>query len=68
MRANLKSGDFEAWATESNRIVRESVYPRDLARGTAPSEAYADLAYDISLRRVALAGYRLADLLRQLFR
>ena len=63
VRANLKSGDFEAWATESNRIVRESVYPRDLTRDEAPSEAYADLAYDISLRRVALAGYRLADLL-----
>ncbi len=63
VRASLKSGDFEAWAAESNRIVRESLYPPDLTRGEAPSGAYAERAYDISLRRAALAGYRLADLL-----
>ena len=66
VRASLKSGDFEAWATESNRIVRKSVYPPDLARGKAPSDAYAAFAYDISLQRAALAGYRLADLLANL--
>ncbi len=63
IRANLKSGDFEAWARESNRIVRESLYPPDLARGQAPSDAYVDRAHDVALRRAALAGYRLADLL-----
>ena len=66
VRANLKSGDFEAWARESNEIVRTSLYPPDLVRGEAPSAAYADLAYDTSLRRAALAGYRLADLLRRI--
>ncbi|MXX62682.1 MAG: S1/P1 nuclease [Holophagales bacterium] len=66
VRANLKSGDFEAWARESNEIVRESLYPADLIRGETPSSTYADLAYDTSLRRAALAGYRLADLLRHL--
>ena len=66
VRANLKSGDFEAWAHESNRIVRNTLYPSDLTRGEAPPAAYADLAYDISLQRAALAGYRLADLLTKL--
>ena len=65
-RAELKSGDFEAWAGESNRIVRTSLYPPELTRGEAPSPAYADVAYETSLRRAALAGYRLADLLRQM--
>ena len=65
-RAELKSGDFEAWAQESNQIVRKSLYPTDLARGGAPPAAYADLAYDTALKRVALAGYRLADLLRRM--
>ena len=65
-RAELKSGDFEAWAQESNQIVRASLYPADLARGAAPRAAYADQAYDTALRRAALAGYRLADLLRQM--
>ena len=66
VRASLKSGDFEAWATESNQIVRNTLYPPDLTRGKAPPAAYADLAYDISLQRAALAGYRLADLLTNL--
>ncbi len=65
-RAALKSGDFEAWAQESNQIVRKSLYPADLARGEAPPARYADQAYDTALRRAALAGYRLADLLRQM--
>lgn len=68
VRASLNSGDFEAWAAESNQIVRTSVYPADLARGKAPSDAYAAFAYDTSLQRAAVAGYRLADLLRRMFR
>ena len=66
VRASLKSGDFEAWAAESNQIVRNTLYPPYLNRGEAPPTAYADLAYDISLQRAALAGYRLADLLTKL--
>ncbi len=66
IRANLGSGDFEAWALESNRLVRSSLYPDSLVRGEAPPAAYADIARGISLRRAALAGYRLADLLRSL--
>ena len=66
IRASLKSGDFEAWARESNQIVRNTLYPPYLNRGEAPPTAYADLAYDISLQRAALAGYRLADLLTKL--
>ena len=66
VRATLKSGDFEAWARESNQIVRTSLYPDNLARGEAPSDVYASMAYDISLQRAALAGYRLADLLTNL--
>ena len=65
-RAELKSGNFEAWARESNQIVRTALYPTDLARGAAPPAAYADLAYDTALQRAALAGYRLADLLRRM--
>lgn len=66
-RASWLIPDFEAWARESNRIVRASVYPADLTRGEAPPASYVDLAYRISLERAALAGYRLADLLRGLF-
>ncbi len=66
-RSVLQPGDFEAWARESNQIARASLYPPDLRRGEAPSPSYADMAYEISLGRAALAGYRLADLLREMF-
>jgi len=65
-RAGLKSGEFEAWALESNGIVREAVYPPDLVREEAPSDRYTEMASRVSLERAALAGYRLADLLREL--
>jgi len=66
VRAGLQSGEFEAWALESNGIVRRSVYPSDIVRGEAPSAGYTEMASRISLERAALAGYRLADLLRQI--
>ncbi len=63
---DFASGDFEAWARESNGITRASLYPPELVRGKAPPEGYAEMAYQVSLRRAAMAGYRLADLLRSL--
>ena len=65
-RAELKSGDFEAWARESNQIVRTALYPANLVRGETPPDHYGDQAFDIALQRAALAGYRLADLLRRM--
>ena len=66
LRAGMKSGDFEAWAKESNQIVRTVLYPSALKRDEAPPAAYAGRTFDIALERVAQAGYRLADLLRQM--
>ena len=50
------------WANESAILAREKAYA-GLTRGGAPSPEYLAEAQAIAKQRVALAGYRLADLL-----
>lgn len=52
------------WALESFELAKTAVYA-DIKEGQTPSEAYIKRAREVSLRRVALAGYRLADLLNR---
>lgn len=60
----LKHGqNARLWAAESESIAKGFVY--SLPEGGAPPSAYLDRAARISRRRVALAGYRLAELLNQ---
>jgi len=54
------------WIEESNTIARGFVYAR-AREGEAPSAVYTTEAQKISGERIALAGYRLAHLLNQLF-
>ncbi|HEY9405114.1 MAG TPA: S1/P1 nuclease [Pyrinomonadaceae bacterium] len=54
------------WIEESNTIARQFVYA-GAREGEAPSAAYTTEAQKISGERIALAGYRLAHLLNQLF-
>jgi hypothetical protein len=76
----LKATDFRAWAEESARLAREVVYqggklagaPRpkgkaDLAQVQAPvlPDGYEQAAREVARRRMALAGYRIADRLRE---
>lgn len=64
--ARMKPGAFDAWAQEGFTTAKGHLYPPDLKRGEAPSAAYGAMAYDISARAAALAGYRLAALLNGL--
>ena len=52
------------WVEESNRLAREFAYVR-IREGEAPSAAYAREAQEIAGRRIALAGYRLAEVLNR---
>ncbi|MEI9992568.1 MAG: S1/P1 nuclease [Rhizomicrobium sp.] len=58
------------WAAESHALAVQHAYPASLATATAEANAptvpadYAKMSYEISSRRLALGGYRLADLLR----
>ena len=56
--------DPDGWAQESLGIAKESVY--SLRENDAPSPDYVRKCEDISARRVAFAGYRLAKLLQSL--
>ncbi|MDQ1522966.1 MAG: hypothetical protein QOE47_890 [Pyrinomonadaceae bacterium] len=54
------------WIEESNTIAREFAYAKT-REGEAPSAAYTAEAQKISGERIALAGYRLAAVLNNLF-
>ncbi len=56
----------EEWASESFDLARSVVYS-DVSRDTEPSEDYRRRAIDVGQRRIALAGYRLAQMLNRLF-
>jgi hypothetical protein len=63
LEADLDPGYFDVWARES-LVAAQSAYPDSLRRGQEPSADYRKLAIHVALRRLALAGYRLALLLR----
>jgi nuclease S1 len=63
LEADLKPGQFDAWARESV-VAAQSAYPASLRRGQEPSADYRSLGIRVALGRLALAGYRLALMLR----
>jgi len=70
--AELKEPDFEKWATaESFPLAKEVAYlngkiPGSPDRESAPvlPEGYTRRAKEVAERRIVLAGYRLADLMK----
>ncbi|MBC8065205.1 MAG: hypothetical protein H7Y17_10270 [Chlorobia bacterium] len=62
--SNVNNLDPEGWAQESLAIAKESVYA--LKENEVPSPEYMRKCEDISAKRVAYAGYRLAALLQKL--
>jgi hypothetical protein len=52
------------WADESNKLAREFAFTKT-KEGEAPSKAYIDEAQKIVGRRIALAGYRAAEVLNR---
>ena len=64
--ASAKEIEPLVWVQESNRIAREFAYPK-IKEGGSPTPEYAAEAQKISGQRIALAGYRLAEVLNLLF-
>lgn len=64
--SRLLPGEFEAWSLEGFATTKRVVYPESLQRGQMPSDSYRQTAFTTSKEVVALAGYRLADLLNQM--
>jgi WD40 repeat protein len=64
--AQLADTDPRHWATESQQLAQTAVYRPPLVRGHAAPASYSRTAYRTAQGRIALAGYRLADVLNQL--
>ncbi len=67
MQSRLKPGEFEAWAKEGDANAKNAVYPSWLRRYEMPPEKYRKHAYQVAEPALALAGYRLAEMLNRLF-
>ena len=64
--ANLKAGKYDEWQRESFDLATREVY-QGLERNKLASEDYRKRALAISNERLALAGYRMAELLNRIF-
>lgn len=67
MQSHLKLGQFDQWQNESFQIAASKVYPKTLLRNEKPSEAYRKMAFKISEEQITLAGYRMGEMLNQIF-
>ena len=65
--AALAEKDFMKWAHESHELAKSTAYA-DLEQHDTPSAAYVTNAQRVVRERVALAGYRLAAVLNEIFR
>lgn len=67
MQNRFSSGNFSKWQQEGFQIASTKLYPASLKLNEMPSESYQKQAFEIAQERIALAGYRLANLLNQIF-
>ena len=63
----LKLGNYDAWHQEGFNLATTAVFTPDLKRSELPSKKYLKAAYELSDRQVALAGYRIAETLNNIF-
>ncbi len=66
--AQMAVTDFRAWAREGLQTAQRDVYRAPLQRNHSVAEAYRRQALAAAEPRIALAGYRLAELLNQALR
>lgn len=67
MEGRLKLGQFDEWRAESFKLATTELFPAILKRGEVPPADYNSLALKISEERIALAGYRMGEMLNQIF-
>jgi hypothetical protein len=65
--ATLKPGDIAAWVRESLQNAKDHAYPKTLKRQQLPINKYEKNTFEVSEKAIAEAGYRLANLLSQIF-
>lgn len=67
MQNRLKIGKFDEWQQEGFQIASTKLYPSSLKFGEMPSDNYKKQAFEIAQEQIALAGYRLGEMLNQIF-
>ena len=63
----LKLGNYQAWHDEGFALLTPAVFTPDLKRNEMPSKKYEKVAFKVSERQVAFAGYRIAETLNNIF-
>jgi osmotically-inducible protein OsmY len=67
MRNRLEIGKFDEWQKEGFQIASTKLYPPSLKFGEMPSEDYKKMAFETAQEQIALAGYRLGEMMNQIF-
>lgn len=67
MQNKLNLGKFDEWQKEGFALATKEVFPPSLAREQLPSKEYVQNAYRISEEQIALAGYRMGEMLNAIF-
>jgi len=67
MQNRLKLGKFDEWQQEGFKIASRRLFPDTLKRNEMPSEKYKRQAFEIAQEQIALAGYRMGEMLNQIF-
>lgn len=67
MQNRLKSGQFDEWQKESFSLATKEVFPPSLVREQMPPKRYVKNAFRIAEEQIALAGYRMGEMLNEIF-
>lgn len=67
MQKDIRPGDFEGWIKDSLSLAQSDVFSPDLKRFEMPTDKYKKKAYKLARQRLALAGYRMADMFTSAF-
>lgn len=68
LQAEANVINFDVWQQEGFKKAKAELYPTTLKRDALPSKMYEKNAINISERAMALAGYRLAKMLNEIFK
>lgn len=63
----LNLGKFDDWQKQVFTIATKEVFPSTLIREQMPPKQYVNNAYKISEEQIALAGYRIGEMLNAIF-
>lgn len=67
MQNRLKLNEFREWQQEGFRLATTDVFSPTLIRFETPSESYRKNAFSVAQQQMALAGYRLGEMLNRIF-